>query len=185
MRLSEFIEIEKNERAERRRLAGEKSYEILDRLDGVDEQFADISGGDAVGSVSPSIFVGRTGYPEVSTGLLSPVGNESDASQFVTDGAWYEAGVSIGDVFERRTSLFNASQTAPVETNVHDTWEGFLGVQREVALADPTGRDRSRSRRHARTRYRQQRRRGVGADRPAGASERRDADREPPHPTAN
>jgi Uncharacterized conserved protein len=140
MRLSEFIEIEKNERAERRRLAGEKSYEILDRLDGVDEQFADISGGDAVDSVSPSIFVGRSGYPNVSTGLLSPVGNESDAGQFVTDGAWYEAGVSIGDVFERRTSLLNASQTAPVETNVHDTWEGFLGVQREVALADrPVG----------------------------------------------
>jgi Uncharacterized conserved protein len=72
--------------------------------------------------------------------LLSPVGNEGDAGQFVTDGAWYEEGVSIGDVFERRTSLLNASQTAPVETNVHDTWEGFLGVQREVALADrPVG----------------------------------------------
>ena len=140
MRLSEFIEIEKNERVERCRLAGEKSYEILDRLDGVDEQFADISGGDAVDSVSPSIFVGRSGYPNVSTGLLSPVGNESDAGQFVTDGAWYEAGVSIGDVFERRTSLLNASQTVPVGTNVHDTWEGFLGVQREVALADrPVG----------------------------------------------
>ena len=136
MRLSEFIEIEKDDRAERRRLADEKSYEILDRLDGVSDQFAEISGGDAVGSVSPSIFVGRTGYPEVSTGLLSPVGNESDAGRFVTDGAWYEAGVSIGDVFERRTSLLNASQTTPVETDVHDTWEGFLGVQREVALAD-------------------------------------------------
>ena len=136
MRLSEFIEIEKDDRAERRRLADEKSYEILDRLDRVSDQFAEISGGDAVGSVSPSIFVGRTGYPEVSTGLLSPVGNESDAGRFVTDGAWYEAGVSIGDVFERRTSLLNASQTTPVETDVHDTWEGFLGVQREVALAD-------------------------------------------------
>ena len=140
MRLSEFIEIEKDDRAERRRLADEKSYEILDRLDGVSDQFAEISGGDAVGSVSPSIFVGRTGYPEVSTGLLSPVGNEGDAGRFVTDGAWYEAGVSIGDVFERRTSLLNASQTEPVETNVYDTWEGFLGVQREVALADrPVG----------------------------------------------
>ena len=140
MRLSEFIEFERDERAERRRLAGEKSYEILDRLDGGGDQFADISGGDAVGSVSPSIFVGRSGYPTVSTGLLSPVGNEGEATQFVTDGKWYEEGVSIGDVFERRTSLLNASQTAPVETTVHDTWEGFLGVQREVALADrPVG----------------------------------------------
>jgi len=95
MRLSEFIEVEKNDLAERRRLAGEKSYEILDRLDGVGDRFADISGGDAVGSVSPSIFVGRAGYPEVSTGLLSPVGNESDAARFVTDGAWYATRLAV------------------------------------------------------------------------------------------
>jgi len=43
MRLSEFIEIEKNERAERRRLAEEKSYKILDRLEGVSDQFAEIA----------------------------------------------------------------------------------------------------------------------------------------------
>ncbi|WP_253736294.1 DNA repair protein NreA [Halohasta salina] len=140
MRLSEFIEYEANERAERRRLAAKKSYEILDRLEGVDDQFADVADDGAFGSVSPSIFVGRAGYPEVSTGLLSPVGNEADAAQFATSGEWYTEGVSIGDVFERRTSLLNASQSTPVETNVHDAWNGFLGVQREVAIADrPVG----------------------------------------------
>ena len=140
MRLSEFIEYEANERAERRRLASEKSYEILDRLEGVGDQFADVAQNREFGSVSPSIFVGRSGYPEVSTGLLSPVGNEADAARFATSGEWYTEGVSIGDVFERRTSLLNASQSTPVETNVHDAWDGFLGVQREVAIADrPVG----------------------------------------------
>ncbi|MFD1640772.1 DNA repair protein NreA [Halohasta litorea] len=136
MRLSEFIEYEAGDRAERRRLAKDKSYEILDRLDGVDDQFAEIADNNEFGSVSPSIFVGRAGYPEVSTGLLSPVGNEADAAQFATSGEWYTEGVSISDVFERRTSLLNASQSTPVETNVHDAWNGFLGVQREVAIAD-------------------------------------------------
>ncbi|MEA1930110.1 MAG: DNA repair protein NreA [Euryarchaeota archaeon] len=136
MRLSEFIEYEAGDRAERRRLAKDKSYEILERLDGVGDQFAEIADNNEFGSVSPSIFVGRAGYPEVSTGLLSPVGNEADAAEFATSGEWYTEGVSIGDVFERRTSLLNASQSTPVETNVHDSWNGFLGVQREVAIAD-------------------------------------------------
>ena len=135
MRLSEFIEYEAGDRAERRRLAKDKSYEILDRL-AVDDQFAEIADTNEFGSVSPSIFVGRAGYPEVSTGLLSPVGNEANAAEFATSSEWYTEGVSISDVFERRTSLLNASQSTPVETNVHDAWNGFLGVQREVAIAD-------------------------------------------------
>ena len=140
MRLSEFIELERNDRAERRRLADEKSYEILDRIDGIDERFATVPDDGEFGSVAPSIFVGRSGYPEVSTGLLSPVGNEATAAQFATSSRWYDEGVSITDVFERRSSLLNASQSMPVETNVHDSWEGFLGVQREVAIADrPVG----------------------------------------------
>ncbi len=140
MRLSAFIDYEAGDRAERRRLAAEKSYEILDRLDGIGDQFGDVADDGGFGSVSPSIFVGRSGYPEVSTGLLSPVGNETTAAQFATSSEWYDEGVSITDVFDRRTSLLNASQSTPVETTVHDSWEGFLGVQREVAIADrPVG----------------------------------------------
>lgn len=135
MELSAFIECEQNERAERRRLAREKSYDILDRLD-VADQFATLDTDHAVGSVSPSIFVGRSGYPTVSTGLLSPVGNEADATQYVTDSAWYGEDVGIADVFQRRTGMLNASQKTPVETNVADAWDGFLGTQREVAIAD-------------------------------------------------
>ena len=144
MRLDEYLEFEANERAERRRLAREKDYGILDHLDSFERRFeAEVSDDAVVGSVSPSIFVGRSNYPTVSTGLLSPVGREDRAAAFRTSGAWYDEGVSIGDVFERRTSLLNANRGVDVNdagvgdgTGVHDAWDGWLGVQREVAIAD-------------------------------------------------
>ena len=144
MRLDEYLEFEANERAERRRLAREKDYGILDHLDSFERRFkAEVSDDAVVGSVSPSIFVGRSNYPRVSTGLLSPVGREERAATFETSAAWYDEGVSIGDVFERRTSLLNANRGVDVNdagadagTGVHDAWDGWLGVQREVAIAD-------------------------------------------------
>jgi hypothetical protein len=136
MRLDDYLDLEANERAERRRLAEEKSYAILDHLQRFEERFDEVVQGDSLyGGVSPSIFVGRANYPQVSTGILSPVGHEEDAARFETSAGWYDDGVSIGDVFERRTSLLNSNQSATVES-VHDTWDGFLGVQREVAIAD-------------------------------------------------
>jgi len=71
MRLDEYLEYEVDEAAERRRLAEEKNYEILDHLEQFESRFdAQVSGDSLVGSVSPSIFVGRTNYPSVSTGIL-------------------------------------------------------------------------------------------------------------------
>jgi hypothetical protein len=135
MRLDEFVDIEANERAERRRLAKEKSYEILDHVESVaDRVERSVSGDTVVGSVSPSIFVGRSNYPNVSTGILSPVGNEGDADRFATSGAWYEEGIDLDEVFRRRTSLLNSRRSSPVD--VSDTWDGFVGVGREVAIAD-------------------------------------------------
>ncbi len=141
MRLDDYIELERNERAERRRLAQEKSYAILDQLESFQHRFDErVQGDSIVGSVSPSIFVGRANYPNVSTGILSPVGFEDDAARFETSAAWYDEGVSINDVFDRRTSLLNSNRSASVDlgrsTNVHDAWDGFVGVQREVAIAD-------------------------------------------------
>ncbi|WP_248897428.1 DNA repair protein NreA [Haloplanus halobius] len=135
MRLDEFIDIEANERAERRRLAKEKSYAILDHVESVADQVEQTVSGDAiVGSVSPSIFVGQSNYPNVSTGILSPVGNEGDAARFATSGAWYDEGVDLTEVFRRRTSLLNSRRSSPVDAV--DTWDGFVGVGREVAIAD-------------------------------------------------
>jgi hypothetical protein len=135
MRLDEFVEFEENERAERRRLVAEKSYEIVDHLERFQHRFDDaVGGGSLVGSVSPSIFVGTANYPDVSAGILAPVGREADAERFETSAGWYDEGVSIGDVFERRTSLLNSSRGT--SANVHDAWDGFVGTQREVAIAD-------------------------------------------------
>jgi hypothetical protein len=137
MRLDEYIELEaEGERAKRRRLAQEKSYDILDHLETFQDRFEETVQGDSLyGGVSPSIFVGRSNYPRVSTGILSPVGHDEDAAQFETSAGWYDEGISIQDVFQRRTSLLNSNRGTEV-TNVADSWDGFLGTQREVAIAD-------------------------------------------------
>jgi hypothetical protein len=137
MRLDEFMDLEaEGERAKRRRLAREKSYDIVEHLERFQHRFEETVQGDSLfGSVSPSIFVGTSNYPKVSTGILSPVGHEDDAARFETSAGWYDEGVSIDDVFQRRTSLLNSNRTTN-SVEVHDAWDGFLGVQREVAIAD-------------------------------------------------
>jgi len=137
VRLDDYIEgMERDAAAERRHLAEEKSYEILDYLDDVSASF-DSEGG-SFGSEAPSVFVSHTGYPEVSTGILSPMDSEGDPESFATSSAWYGEGLGIENVLQRRTGLLNSSHRADVA--VHDTWDGFVGTQREVAIADsPVG----------------------------------------------
>jgi hypothetical protein len=136
MRLDEFIDgFERDEAAERRRLAREKSYEITDHLDDVERQFEQVVQGDSLfGSTAPEIFVGRSNYPDISTGLLSPMDREADAADFATSGEWYQQGLGVDDVLQRRTGLLNSTRSTRV--NVEDVWDGFVGVQREVAIAD-------------------------------------------------
>lgn len=147
MRLDELLEeVTHDTAAERRQLAKDRSYRITDYLEEFEQQFDQAVSGDSLfGSTSPSIFVGRSNYPEVSTGVLSPVGNEQMAADFVTDSSWYTGGFDIADVFQRRSALLTANQrldvSAPARAarqapNVYDEWDGFLGVQREVAIAD-------------------------------------------------
>ena len=136
MRLDEYIEgLEPDEAVERRRLAEEKSYEILDYLEGFEDRFESVKQGDSLfGSTSPSIFVGRANYPEVQTGILSPVGEEERAAEFKTSGEWYRRGLDIEHVLQYRTGLLNSNRSSAV--NVEDVWDGFVGVGREVAIAD-------------------------------------------------
>ncbi|WP_255197313.1 DNA repair protein NreA [Halorarius litoreus] len=136
MRLDDYLDgFEQDERADLRKLAEEKSYAITDHLESVQTRFDETLSDDTlVGSTSPSIFVGRSNYPRVSTGLLSPVGDEDHASEYVTSGDWYAQGFSIDDVFQKRTGLLNSTRSANVD--VTDVWDGFVGVQREVAIAD-------------------------------------------------
>jgi len=136
MRLEDYIEgFRPDEAAERRRLAREKSYAILDYLDEVKGLLESVNqGGSLFGSTAPEIFVGRTGYPAVSTGILAPVDRDAAADEFATSGDWYRRGLDIDHVLQYRTGLLNSSRSANVD--VHDVWDGFVGVQREVAIAD-------------------------------------------------
>ena len=150
MRLDEFIEgFERDEAAQKRRLAEAKSYAITDHLEDVERQFDEALQGDALfGSTAPEIFVGRSGYPNVSTGLLSPVDRDATAAGYATSGDWYSEGLGIEDVLQRRTGMLNSTRQTPVDAvqtggrrgrdtgSAYDVWEGFVGVQREVAIAD-------------------------------------------------
>ena len=150
MRLDEFIEgFERDEAAQKRRLAEEKSYAITDHLEDVERQFDEALQGDALfGSTAPEIFVGRSGYPNVSTGLLSPVDRDAAAEGYATSSDWYSEGLGIEDVLQRRTGMLNSTRQTPVDSvrtggrrgsdtgTAYDVWEGFVGVQREVAIAD-------------------------------------------------
>ena len=135
MQLDDFIEdFQRDEAAEKRRLAEQKSYEITDYLDEVEREFQQAVSGDSLfGATAPEIFVGRSSYPNVSTGVLSPV-TDGDAADFATSGEWYQQGLGVSDVLQRRTGLLNSTRSANVD--VRDVWDGFVGVQREVAIAD-------------------------------------------------
>lgn len=138
MRLDEFLEgFDRDEAAERRRLAKEKSYGITEYLEDVESRVTASLGDDpSFGSTAPEIFVGRHGYPGVNAGILSPVGQEELADTFRTDASWYRQELGIRDVVQRRTGLLNARER--VDVNVADAWTGDIGVQREVAMAaDP------------------------------------------------
>jgi len=136
MDLEEYVDgLDREESVELRKLAAEKSYAITDHLDAARSRFDETVTDDTmVGSTAPSVFVGRSSYPTVSTGLLAPVGDEDDAQSYVTDADWYERAFSIDDVFEKRTGLLHSTRSATVD--VEDVWDGFVGTQREVAIAD-------------------------------------------------
>ena len=136
MRLDEYVDdLDRDESVELRKLAEEKSYAVTEYIDDARTRFDEtLSGETLVGSTAPSVFVGRSEYPQVSAGLLAPVGDEDDAADYVTTGAWYEQGYDIDDVFERRTGLLNSTRRSNVDA--HDVWDGFVGTQREVAIAD-------------------------------------------------
>ncbi|PSQ35163.1 hypothetical protein BRD05_05760 [Halobacteriales archaeon QS_9_70_65] len=136
MQLDEYVDgLDRDESVELRKLAEKKSYAVTDHIEAARTRFDEtMSGGTMVGSTAPSVFVGRSSYPDVSAGLLAPVGDEAAADSYVTDGDWYRCGFDIEDVFEKRAGLLNSTRRATID--VADVWDGFVGTQREVAIAD-------------------------------------------------
>ncbi len=135
MRLDEYLEdFEVDVEAKKRKLAEDKSYEILDHIEGINDRIEPVRDTTHVGRAAPEIFVGRAGYPNITTGILAPTDPEANAAAHKTTSDWYHRGLDIGNVMQYRTGLLNSQHSG--EVNVHDTWSGFIGTQREVAIAD-------------------------------------------------
>ena len=118
----------------RKKLAKEKSYAILNHIKDTRKLFDSFPIKENLfGSTAPSVFVGRSNYPNVSTGILAPLNPESDASNFATSSDWYHKNLQIEDILQYRIGLLNSNRSMPV--NVYDVWDGFVGVQREVAIS--------------------------------------------------
>jgi len=142
MRLDEFIEFEADERAERRRLAAEKDYGILDHLDSFERRFEEHVSDDAVvGSVSPPSSSGarttRTSRPGCSAGR--PRGARSALRNLrgvVRRGRLHRRRVRPADEPAQLDPRGRRGGRRTRRGGVHDAWNGWLGVQREVAIAD-------------------------------------------------
>ncbi len=118
----------------RKKLAKEKSYAILNHIKDTRKLFDSFPIKENLfESTAPSVFVGRSNYPNVSTGILAPLDSESDASNFATSSDWYHKNLQIEDILQYRIGLLNSNRSMPV--NVYDVWDGFVGVQREVAIS--------------------------------------------------
>ncbi len=84
---------------------------------------------DFFGSSPPSVFVGRTGYPDISMGALAPA-VEGDTSGYDDPRGWISKGYEIGKIFDLRSSLVNSY----VRTNVKKKTR-FLDSLQDIALA--------------------------------------------------
>lgn len=82
----------------------------------------------------PSIFIGsKLRYPLVNVGIMSPLGEFSDASVYDDCKRWAQDDFSVTDVIRLRTGLLNSrfrSEVTDVRRN-----NKFLDVARDIALA--------------------------------------------------
>ena len=79
---------------------------------------------------SPSVFVGRYGYPNVNVGILSPVERAADAWVYDAPRHWAKSSFSIRQVVELRSSLVNSRFKAEVRSSGRN-----LALAQEIALA--------------------------------------------------
>lgn len=85
------------------------------------------------GASPPSIFVGRTGYPKVNAGVMSPQEHRDDSDQLDAPPLWQQDGAPVEEVIGYRSSLTNSRK----KVTVQDT-DTFLDSAQEIAMAsDP------------------------------------------------
>ena len=79
---------------------------------------------------SPSVFVGRYGYPNVAIGILSPPEISSEAWKLDAPELWYQNNYTIENVIETRSQLIN-SKTG---TNIKGKSK-VLDIAQEISMA--------------------------------------------------
>lgn len=106
-----------------------KSCPILNRfplLGKIKQQFS--------GSSPPEVFVGRSNYPNINTGILAPqeIGDTNDYSM---PEKWFANNFSIANILRLRGKLIYAR----FKSNIKETRTGenrFLNIMQEISLAD-------------------------------------------------
>jgi len=85
------------------------------------------------GSSPPEIFVGRIGYPEVNTGILSPqeYGNKEEMS---LPEKWFEKRLTIRQILNHRSQLIYSRFKSKIKQARTPT--KFLNIMQEISLAD-------------------------------------------------
>jgi len=82
------------------------------------------------GSSPPEIFVGRYGYPQVNTGILSPQ-EYGDTSSYSMPEEWHAQNLSINQILNFRSKLIYAR----FKSKIKQSNSRFLQIMQEISLA--------------------------------------------------
>jgi len=89
------------------------------------------------GSSPPEIFVGRQGYPEINTGILSPQGY-GETEEMSMPEVWYEKNLSIKDILSHRGKLIYSRFKSKIQDPRYEnnSRNKFLTTMQEISMAD-------------------------------------------------
>ena len=79
---------------------------------------------------SPSVFVGRYGYPNIAIGILSPPEISSEAWKLDAPELWYQNNYTIENVIEARSQLINSKTRINIKTKQDKT----LNIAQEISM---------------------------------------------------
>lgn len=85
------------------------------------------------GSSPPEVFVGRIGYPNINTGILSPQEYGSTEEMSMPE-IWHSKSLSIQEILNHRSQLIYARFKSQVSDARKAT--RFLGVMQEISMAE-------------------------------------------------
>ncbi len=83
------------------------------------------------GSSPPEIFVGRYGYPNINTGILSPQ-QYGDTESFSFPELWYKNNFNISEILDLRGKLIYSR----FKTNIKSQNNRFKDLMKEISMAD-------------------------------------------------